>query len=422
MLSAAEKLLLEGSVSECLGIGSATISRIVANWNQFHDPTFPPTSDKRGHRPRSVAHHFTTEIREIIKQANDTCTPVSATTICDDLKRTYNVDVAVRTMRRVLGRMGFKHQKGKTRFYLAETEANVAFRAKYLRKKINNRVQESGADAMPALPETWVDESRLRKTKSGKGPRVCIVGAGIVKLEGDKLVGRMVESSLKMWPSQRRAKRKNRNISNDDDDDYHGNFNAELLEMWFANLCSTLRDTYGPTNIHMDGARYHKRNTTASPTSVNKKVDIQAWLTIEGIEFGQELTKAELLELVKARRRPPIYAAQVIATNCGHTLYYTPPYHPELQPIKLIWGAVKNKIARRPSKTVAELITRLHAHFNELDDELWVSAYRKVQGFEDAYLETVNETPLVEDDVVSNDGDDPDVSELLDEFDDNVEY
>src|SRR5947208_12443042 len=40
---------------------------------------------------------------------------------------------------------------------------------------------------------------------------------------------------------------------------YHGNFNAEIFENLFSTLCKTLYEKYGPVNIHMDGASYHKR-------------------------------------------------------------------------------------------------------------------------------------------------------------------
>ncbi|KAH9095928.1 hypothetical protein Ae201684P_010137 [Aphanomyces euteiches] len=97
--------------------------------------------------------------------------------ICQDLKSNYGVDVAVRTMRRVLVGMGFKHQKGRTRIYLAETHANVTLRAKYLRKKITNRC-ENGCPIQPEVyldgsycnlnhspRKTWVDRNEIAKNE-----------------------------------------------------------------------------------------------------------------------------------------------------------------------------------------------------------------------------------------------------------------
>jgi len=42
------------------------------------------------------------------------------------------------------------------------------------------------------------------------------------------------------------------------DNDYHGNFNAELFEKWFKRLCISLKKNYGSCIIHLDGAAYHR--------------------------------------------------------------------------------------------------------------------------------------------------------------------
>ncbi|EEY63871.1 uncharacterized protein PITG_02365 [Phytophthora infestans T30-4] len=147
--------------------------------------------------------------------------------------------------------MGMRFIKGRSRNIMAETTANVAFRAQYLRKKVLNLNRRN----FPVRPEvyldetfcnlhhvanlSWVDEDKLRYTKSGRGPRFCIIAAEV-------------------WQSN--LKRKN-------DDDYHGNFNIEQFKKWFTNLSAILASKYGPCNIHMDGASYHKRQTNPTPQS-----------------------------------------------------------------------------------------------------------------------------------------------------------
>ncbi|RHY69026.1 hypothetical protein DYB38_014180 [Aphanomyces astaci] len=90
----------------------------------------------------------------------------------------------------------------------------------------------------------------------------------------------------------------------------------------------------------MDGACYHKRITNPCAKVSSRRADIPAWLAAKGIDVDPKLTKAELLVMIKMSRDGPRYAAQLIATEYGHT-YYTPPYHHELQPIEIIWGIVK---------------------------------------------------------------------------------
>lgn len=94
----------------------------------------------------------------------------------------------------------------------------------------------------------------------------------------------------------------------------------------------------------------------------------------------------ELLMLVKANKPPIIYRATQIATEHGHCVYFTPPYHPELQPIELIWAQIKNKIANDPASKMEELERKIRAAVTQVDSTDWVKAFRHVQKFEDKYL------------------------------------
>ncbi|KAH9114581.1 hypothetical protein AeMF1_011351 [Aphanomyces euteiches] len=134
---------------------------------------------------------------------------------------------------------------------------------------------------------------------------MCIVGAGIVSSTVSGVItGRFVETSLVMWPSSRKAKR-TRGVA-DSGDDYHGNFNSQLFEKWFRELCVTLATLYGSCNIHMDGAKYHKRNTNICPKSTDKKFAIQQWLSLKGVSYSPGMVKAELLCLVKENKEKAV--------------------------------------------------------------------------------------------------------------------
>ncbi|OQR85880.1 hypothetical protein ACHHYP_20532 [Achlya hypogyna] len=72
-------------------------------------------------------------------------------------------------MRRVLRRHGYRYLRGQARNYMAESAANVAFRARYLRKLMSNR----DASGNPIVPEDgWTtpfiigsqNTPRMRKT------------------------------------------------------------------------------------------------------------------------------------------------------------------------------------------------------------------------------------------------------------------
>ncbi|KAL4156428.1 hypothetical protein PRNP1_005459 [Phytophthora ramorum] len=68
----------------------------------------------------------------------------------------------------------------------------------------------------------------------------------------------------------------------DGSSDYHSNFNGELFEKWFEELCQVLRWKYGPCRIHMDGAAYHNIIEDPSPSSSKSKVMVK-WLHDHGV-------------------------------------------------------------------------------------------------------------------------------------------
>eukprot|EP00644_Phytophthora_capsici_P009776 jgi/Phyca11/50434/gw1.35.151.1 len=153
--------------------------------------------------------------------------------------------------------MGFRHLRGQSRHYLAETTGNVAYRATYLQRRLSNK----DAHNHPILPEVFLDESycnvnhvtgkmwlteeKVRMAKSGRGASLCLVRL---------FTG--VQQKKQPWGGG--------------DDDYHGNFDSALFEKWFTKLCQTLK-TYGACVIHMDGASYHKRQEDPAPTTRTRK-------------------------------------------------------------------------------------------------------------------------------------------------------
>ncbi|OWY90200.1 hypothetical protein PHMEG_00041784, partial [Phytophthora megakarya] len=62
------------------------------------------------------------------------------------------------------------------------------------------------------------------------------------------------------------------------------------------------------------------------------------------------------------------------------------PYHPELQPIEMIWGALKNRIAINPADTLDELGDMIDEGLAAITKKEWIGAYKKVQRQEQAYL------------------------------------
>lgn len=102
--------------------------------------------------------------------------------------------------------------------------------------------------------------------------------------------------------------------------------------------------------------------------------------------FHPKATIPTLLALAGLNRPTPVYMATVIATKYNHLVYFTPPYHPTLQPIELLWGMIKGDIARNPAKNATELIERVLSGLRK-HGRAWMKVFRHAQAKEDAFIE-----------------------------------
>ncbi|GMF42650.1 unnamed protein product [Phytophthora fragariaefolia] len=88
---------------------------------------------------------------------------------------------------------------------------------------------------------------------------------------------------------------------------------------------------------------------------------------------------------VAVEKPAPIYKAQTIATQHDQYLLYTPPYHPNLQPIELVWATVKNRIRQDPPNNAREAVDMVKAGLDSITSEDWGSVFRHCQKAEFAY-------------------------------------
>ncbi|KAE9211678.1 hypothetical protein PF004_g15850 [Phytophthora fragariae] len=262
-------------VAESLGCSATTIKAVMKTYRADNNTKF----------------EIAPTIEDYIDRKNRLGEPTTTAKICDEVFDLHEVSIGVDAMNRLLVELGYHYIKGEKRHIHADSEGNVAFRETYLAKKLANRVKVQGRYGVSwgvVRPEVFLDESycnvnhvtgkiwltseKVRYGKTGKGPRACIIAAGVIKTRGAVTTGEFVEGSIKVWNSALKRKLW-------DEDDYHGNFDAEQFERWFQNLCSTLKKAkYGECTIHMDGASYHKRITNKTPTMSWLKAAIVAWI------------------------------------------------------------------------------------------------------------------------------------------------
>jgi hypothetical protein len=91
------------------------------------------------------------------------------------------------------------------------------------------------------------------------------------------------------------------------------------------------------------------------------------------------------VEILEKVAPAPTYALDELASEQGHEILRTPPYHPELQPIETCWAVGKNQIARKSKFTMAHLLEQLDEAFDSVTEETCSGLIKKVREVEDPY-------------------------------------
>ena len=95
----------------------------------------------------------------------------------------------------------------------------------------------------------------------------------------------------------------------------------------------------------MDNASYHTviNPEDKVPTMSSNKTMMTAWLEKHEIDHTAAKTKRDLLQLINnsEKSKATIFRISHILEEHGHTSLRLPPYHPQLNPIELIWAEIK---------------------------------------------------------------------------------
>jgi len=362
-----------------LGIGEATVKRILADYNRDPELINKP-SKLRGRPDHSFNISYQELVRSYIRDANSNGEHVTLENIKEYLLG-FSKDKSFHstTLSRSLGRWGFEFGKGTRTQHLKEKDYIIAARQRYLRKKRRNRLPNT-IDTVK--PEIYLDESYVNKNHSndfiwyfeddgpwvqkptGNGERLIIINA-ISKagwVPGSKLV----------FKSTRKT------------GDYHGQMNFQLFKKWFSE--KLLPNIPENSLIFMDNASYHNVLSDYSPpTALSSKAKICKWLEDNKYTFREDCLKPELVEVLNKVVPEPIYAMDEIAMKYGHEIIRTPPYHPELQPIETCWGVVKNHVARNCDFTMDNLLKQLDVGFDKVSSETCKKIILKVREIEDKF-------------------------------------
>lgn len=211
--------------------------------------------------------------------------------------------------------------------------------------------------------ERW-DYSRSQK-KISKGQRVVIVHAGSES--------GFVPNALLTFKAGTKS------------GDYHDNMNYDNYKKWVS---TQLRPNLPPNSVVVvDNASYHNKVEDVAPISTSKKSEMQSWLNERNIKYTATMLKPQLYKLILANKENfRKYEVDRILREENHTVLRLPPYHPDLNPIEMIWAQIKGHVAKKNVtwniNTVMELVNQ---KVNSMGEEDWGAVCRKVKKIEEEY-------------------------------------
>lgn len=364
--------------ADALGIGLATVMRIMASYNKDPKSLYAPPQAK-GRPAYAVSTLENQNVRTFIRQANLEGQHITLESIREFLHKDQPDDAFhVTTLARTLDRWGFEFGKGVRTQHLKEKDHVVAARQRYLRKIRGNRLGiDSTIRAVIYLDETYVNKNHSNdftwyfgedgpwiQKPTGNGERLIILNA--ITRNG------WVPNAKTVFNSLRKT------------GDYHGQMNAEIFQKWFQE--KLLPNIPKNSLIILDNASYHNTlSISSAPTPTCSKERIRNWLECNKIPCSNDSLKAELVEALKKLAPEPLYEIDEIAREQGHEVVRTPPYHPELQPIEICWGVVKNEVARNCKFTMKELELQLDLAWKKVTFETCRKIIKQVRVVEDKF-------------------------------------
>jgi transposase len=367
-----------GRTAKALGLGVATVKRIMARYTHSGDKVVVRVPQRPGRPPSRIFPNVQPIVRQFIRTENLGGRRVSTEMVESYLHTVHGIEIPKTTLWRALKRWGFTHGEGRRRDSLKEQGRVILARRDYLRAKLANR----NTDGTLKRSEVYLDETYINKNHSsqftwyldddgplvnkpsGVGPRLIVVHA--ITKDG------WVEGAQLLFEAKKRT------------GDYHGQMNWDNFSKWFKG--QLLPNIPPKSLIILDNARYH--NVYADnffPSKSSSKEQLRQWLTHNSYPWREDMLKSELMELCTRFAPAPEYQLDILAAEHEMSILRTPPYHPELQPIETCWAVVKNYMADNCDFTMKGLRERLPEGFTKVTPHTCQGIIAKVIEQEENY-------------------------------------
>jgi transposase len=363
--------------SKYTGVARSIVAKIAKSVRETGDIV---SSEPPGNRMQSTLISQTAEgrIREFIFEKHRQGSVCNATHVKALLKAEYGLEVNERTVRRHLIRMGFYWLRTKNRPRSLREKAEIRQqRHDYLYEIRKNRQapkterynvvysDESFLHHHHAAKYSWFSECDFVERFSGKGRRWCFIHA--IQEKG------LVNGAFLIFEAKQGT------------GDYHKQFDYNVFHRWFRE--QLLPNLPSRCLIVLDRCPFHMVAKESVIPRQMKKTELRNWLTTQGFSWEERWLRERLIEEVeKYRDRKPL--VEIFAEEKGHKILFLPTHHPELNPIELVWSAIKNDCGKAFSNSTSFKDQRQHLEGslnNNITPEYCLNTYRHVQEIEEKY-------------------------------------
>jgi len=356
------------------GFGETKLRDLWVVWKGLRGEKLPPVMHdySKPHLCGAVPRSLFPELRQAIRDMRiNRGHGVEVPDVQKWLKETHNLVISRNALRHSMHRMGFVF--GRLKKYTLRREAAdiVAKRKAYIKAlyELEEERQQRLQDGKKPLVFVYLDESYVNRNHSlgmtwyhpdddegnavalprGKGERLVMLTAitseyGMLQLDEEL-------RTLMLFQARKAT------------GDYHENMNADAFCEWVEEqLLPALEELKVDAVLIMDNASYHCTPAPGCiiPSAFKTKKDIIPVLKKYDIKFREgKAPKGESLEDLQARLqvwldfnaekmglKQAVLRVEEICREKGHRVLFTPPYHPELQPIEELWRDVKMYVAR----------------------------------------------------------------------------
>ena len=358
-----------------LGLSRTTFMRwLKKDVDQFG--TRDAEKKKKGPKPKIDSFDKDVVHREISKFLKEN-EVVTLRKLRRKLSRDNDISVSKVTLWKYVKSLGFTFKKLKGgKNLLCESSHIISLRARYLRKIKDLReegyeiyyLDESYVNENHVFDKEWQSVDVKRNVPSGKGRRLIMAHCGSSE-KG------LIENGELVFKSK----------SNDENGDYHKDMDSVEFNKWIKN--KVVPSFTKKSVLVIDNAPYH--NVTDEEDKIpTRKNDIKEWLTKSNVPFSDSMLRPELLTLAKAHKNKKLFQIDKYIQSKGHVVLRLPPYHPQLNPIELVWAEIKRLVALWNTTFKLKDIEQLtRKAISTIDKEFWNKCERHVRDIENEYWE-----------------------------------